>query len=552
MMFISIFNDVLGPVMRGPSSSHTAGSYRIARLARSLLGEAPVRAKLTFDPRGSYAQTFRQQGADLAFAAGFLDRPITDDRFREMLDIADAEGLDLSFAVESLPGAEHPNTVRIELEGGGEARCFLTAESTGGGGVRIRELEGFPVEITGKSHDIFIRAAKESAESVVKILSDSDPGVTGVKIPVIAGMGEDVLVAAYGTDMPFSLQGSQAPDVPKKASGDFPDLHGLVRRLASLPGVRSVRLAEPVFFVRRGDPPFTSGADMIAFAETQGKSLGEVAIAYESTVLGLSEAEVLMEMAARFEVMRTSVMEGLAGRGDWMQQLRPTAAKILEAEKKGTLPAGGLHTRAAARAMAVMHMTNSAGIVCAAPTGGSAGTLPGAAVTLAEDMGFPEDRVLLALFAASAVGLIIALRATFAAEVAGCQVEIGAAGAMAAAAVVEAAGGTARQAADAAAIALQNTMGSVCDLVQGACEIPCHTRNAAAAASAFVCADLILGGYDNPIPLDETVDASLASGRMLPSELRCTSRGGIAVAPSALTLPNLRAQTAASSTKKRN
>ena len=94
---------------------------------------------------------------------------------------------------------------------------------------------------------------------------------------------------------------------------------------------------------------------------------------------------------------------------------------------------------------------------------------------------------------------------------------------MAAAAVVEAAGGSSRQASDAAAIAFQNTMGSVCDLVLGTVEIPCHTRNAVAAASAFVCADLVLGGYANPIPLDETIDAVFEVGRMLPAELRCTS-----------------------------
>ena len=134
------------------------------------------------------------------------------------------------------------------------------------------------------------------------------------------------------------------------------------------------------------------------------------------------------------------------------------------------------------------------------------------------------------------MGLIVSCRATFAAEVAGCQVEIGAAGAMAAAAVVEAAGGTARQAADAAAIAFQNTMGSVCDLVHGIVEIPCHTRNAAAAASAFVCADLAMGGYVNPIGLDDTIDAVYAVGRMMPAELRCTARGGLAVTPSALRL----------------
>ncbi len=208
----------------------------------------------------------------------------------------------------------------------------------------------------------------------------------------------------------------------------------------------------------------------------------------------------------------------------------------MRADAEGRLAVGGLHTRAAARAMAVMHVNGAMGVVCAAPTGGSAGVLPGVLVTLAEERGLSPEDAGLALFAASAIGVIVALRATFAAEVAGCQVEIGAAGAMAAAAVVESAGGPARGAADAAAIAFQNTMGSVCDLVQGMVEIPCHTRNAAAAASAFVCADLVLGGYANPIPLDETVDAVYAVGKMMPSELRCTARGGLAVTPSALTL----------------
>jgi L-serine dehydratase len=107
---------------------------------------------------------------------------------------------------------------------------------------------------------------------------------------------------------------------------------------------------------------------------------------------------------------------------------------------------------------------------------------------------------------------------------------------MASAAVVEVAGGTATQAADAAAISFQNTMGLVCDPVQGAVEIPCHTRNAVAASSAFLCADLILGGYVNPIPLDETIDALYAVGQMLPRELKCTALGGLSRTPSALNL----------------
>ncbi len=157
-------------------------------------------------------------------------------------------------------------------------------------------------------------------------------------------------------------------------------------------------------------------------------------------------------------------------------------------------------------------------------------------LSLVEELGLDPHQTALALFAASAVGLIVARRATFAAEIAGCQVEIGVAGAMAAAAVVEAAGGSPRQAVDAAAISLQNTMGSPCDPVAGACEVPCHTRNAVAASSAFTCADLILGGYANPIPLDESIDVSYAVGKTLPAELRCTAKGGCAVAPSALSM----------------
>jgi L-serine dehydratase len=296
------------------------------------------------------------------------------------------------------------------------------------------------------------------------------------------------------------------------------------------------RTVPPLFFIQKGTPLFLSAKEMVALARRRGLSLGRLALAYEARLLGLTEAEVVDEMVRRFDIMRASVRRGLSGRGLGLKLLKPTAGRIFRAEARGALPAGGLATRAAARAMAALHVSNSGGIVCAAPTGGSAGVLPGVVVTLAEDRRLGRERTALALLAAGAVGTIFARRATFAAEVAGCQVEIGAAGAMAAAAVVEAAGGSAAQAADAAAISLQNTMGSVCDLVQGMCEIPCHTRNAVAASSAFVCADLVLGGYDNPVPLDETIDASFASGRMLPAELRCTAKGGLAITPSALAL----------------
>lgn len=295
--------------------------------------------------------------------------------------------------------------------------------------------------------------------------------------------------------------------------------------------------SDPVFLKRDGKPIFQSAAGMTDFARRRRLTLGQAGLRYEAGLLGLSEEAARAEMARRYDIMAGSVAKGLRDDNVHMKILEPSAGRIMKFEKAGRLAAGGIHTRAAARALAVMHVGNSGGVVCAAPTGGSAGVIPGVLVTLAETRGLSLKRIVSALFAAGAVGLIVAKRATFAAEVAGCQVEIGAAGAMAAAAVVEAAGGNAIQAAAAAAIALQNTMGSVCDLVQGLCEIPCHTRNAAAAAAAFVCADLILGGYRNPIPLDETIDAAFSSGRLLPAELRCTALGGLAATPSARALP---------------
>ncbi len=299
---------------------------------------------------------------------------------------------------------------------------------------------------------------------------------------------------------------------------------------------KNIRQAAPIYFTQKKQPPFGSAEEMINFAETNNLTLGEAVLEYEKTVLGISEEDALDEMVRRYGIMKKSVEEGLENDKVNMQLIDAMAGTIMEKVKSDQVAIGGLHARAAAAALACMHTCNSRGVVCAAPTGGAAGTIPGILSVLEETYGLSERQLALMLFAAGGVGLILAIRGTFAAEVAGCQVEIGAAGAMGSAAVVEFAGGTARQACDAAAVSFQNTMGMVCDLVQGMCEIPCHTRNGIAASSAFTNADMVIGGYINHINLDETIDSVYSSGKMLPGELRCTARGGLAIAPSALTL----------------
>jgi L-serine dehydratase len=512
MKTVSIFNHVLGPVMRGPSSSHTAGGFHIGSMARSILGSTPQRAVLAFDPKGSFAVTYEPQGADRGFAMGLMNKPLTDESFFTALRDAPSAGMNLRYEVRPLATADHPNTVDLDLTSADGKNLKLVARSIGGGEVEITSVDGRPVHFNGSAYETLVEVCAAKA-SAARILLAGDGAL--LESPV----------------------GSRANGTVRLTARRRVALPGTFRRdLLSVDSSACVWESTPVYFVQTGQPLFMSAAEMVKCAEERGLSLGKLALAYEAQLLGISEAEVMAEMLRRYDIMVRSVERGLDPKLTGLQLLPTCAGAIFKAEAEGRLSVRSLHTRAAARAMAVMHVDGAMGVVCAAPTGGSAGVIPGTVVTLAEERSLAREQIALALLAAGAIGLILALRGTFAAEVAGCQVEIGASGAMAAAAVVDAVGGSARQACDAAAISFQNTMGTVCDLLHGTVEIPCHTRNGSAAASAFVNADLVLGGYTNFIPLDETIDAVYAVGLAMPSELRCTSKGGLAVTPSAKAL----------------
>lgn len=510
MKSVSIFNDVLGPVMRGPSSSHTAGPFHIGLLAQGLLGEEPASATFAFDPGGSFAEVYRQQGSDLGFAAGVLGVPMTSEEFPEVIELSVRRGVQIEFVTRGLANSNHPNTVEIEMKSRAGRELHLVAESVGGGAIVITNIDKRRVSLNGDAHELLSVLAKK-AESQVTALAGQDEQVLDIRRQEVE---DDRVLLHFRRRAPLDL--------------------GVLSRINSLPGVQNVWTVPPVFFVPGGEPLFSSAAEMVGLAEESNCSLGRISLAYESSLLDLPETEILEEARRRLNVMENAIHRGLEENTGQMALLQPSAYRVRKAETTGTLAIGGIHAHAAAGALAVMHVNSAKGVIVAAPTAGSAGVIPGALLSLSREKGLSEEDTLLALLAASAIGLIVAMRATFAAEVAGCQAEIGVAGAMGAAAVVEAAGGTAQQAVDAAAIALQNTMGSICDPVQGLVEIPCHTRNAASASSAFVCADLILGGYANPIPLDETIDAMYAVGKLLPRELKCTALGGLSQTPTAL------------------
>jgi len=163
---LSIFNHVIGPVIRGPSSSHTGASYFIGRVARSLLMDEPKEVIFTFDEDGSYGRVYRQQGSDLAFACGVMGWEIADERFKRSLEIAKSEGVNILFEVDRIPLTDHPNDVDIRITGRSGKSLRARAKSIGGGAILFTEVNGWPVEIRGDKYELLVLARKDSLRKV--------------------------------------------------------------------------------------------------------------------------------------------------------------------------------------------------------------------------------------------------------------------------------------------------------------------------------------------------------------------------------------------------
>ena len=232
----------------------------------------------------------------------------------------------------------------------------------------------------------------------------------------------------------------------------------------------------------------------------------------------------------RLAAMRESIERGLRSEAPSRTGMVGWNAKGLnEAPDRLHAP---LLKRVQAYAMAVNEENARMGRIVAAPTAGSAGTLPGALLGVADHLAIDDDERLLGpMITAAGVGEIISRTMYIAGASGGCGAEIGPSAAMAAAAVVELLGGDAHASTHGAAMALMNTIGLVCDPVGGYVEVPCVSRNAFYAVHAVASAQLALAGLESFIPADEVVGAMASVGRMLPSELRETGEGGIADTP---------------------
>ena len=140
--------DIIGPVMIGPSSSHTAGAVRLGLLAASILGGKPVKAEINL--HGSFAETYQGHGTDMALLAGLMGWMPDDERIPQAEKYAEESGLVYSFHKIDLGNMAHPNTVLFKLTSAGGSYCEIVGSSVGGGQVKVTEIDGFPVELTGR------------------------------------------------------------------------------------------------------------------------------------------------------------------------------------------------------------------------------------------------------------------------------------------------------------------------------------------------------------------------------------------------------------------
>lgn len=526
-------HDIIGPIMVGPSSSHTAGALRIALMARNLCGSTPRKAE--FRLLGSFAHTYQGHGTDKALVAGMLGFAADDLRVRDSFRWAAAEGLAFSFTPD--PQADdfsHPNTIDVTVTDEAGCTVCVRGESIGGGAAVITRLDGIDVHITGEHTSVVVRQRDEAGvlAHIARCLSDE-----GVNIATTRMFRERRGQVAYTV-----LECDQrVSDKVRRAIAAHPGIFD-VRVIpadstaSEGEGTKSCPIDEGQALISFEALDFASGKELLNWCDAHDSTISQAFCAREEALCAsqgcIADTQEYLKRA--LSVMRASTLRPIEEPTESMGGLLGSEAQRMRTfHASGRSVCGDLTAKAATYAMAVLETNASMGRIVAAPTAGSAGVVPGVLMALGEEHGFTDEDLARGLSCAAAVGFLITRNATVSGAEGGCQAEVGAACAMAAAATCELAGGTPVQCLNAAANALTSLMGLVCDPVAGLVEVPCQKRNAAGAAVALVSAEIALAGIGNLVDFDQTVDAMFAVGKSLPFELRESALGGLAATPAA-------------------
>ncbi|HEJ8824678.1 TPA: L-serine ammonia-lyase, iron-sulfur-dependent, subunit alpha [Staphylococcus aureus] len=278
---------------------------------------------------------------------------------------------------------------------------------------------------------------------------------------------------------------------------------------------------------------FDSIRETIDYAVENNMSFADIMVKEEMELSGKSRDEVRAQMKQNLDVMRDAVIKGTTGDGveSVTGYTGHDAAKLRDYNETHHALSGYEMIDAVKGAIATNEVNATMGIICATPTAGSSGTIPGALFKLEKTHDLTEEQMIDFLFTSALFGRVVANNASVAGATGGCQAEVGSASAMAAAAAVAIFGGSPEASGHAMALAISNLLGLVCDPVAGLVEIPCVMRNAIGSGNALISADLALAGIESRIPVDEVIEAMDKVGRNLPASLRETGLGGLAGTP---------------------
>jgi L-serine dehydratase len=507
MKYPSIFNDVLGPVMRGPSSSHSAAALRIGRMARDLMSGDIKDVLVEYDPSGSLVTTHKSQGSDMGLFGGFLGWDTDDPRLPEYEKYIFESGMNIKISYVSY-GAEHPNTYKLTLTNDTE-RHTMTALSLGGGMIEVVNLDGAEVNMGGGYW-----------ESLVYLKSDFENTLNWLNLE----FDFDDLALHKGDKTFIEIKSS------KELSADVASqLEGLVADIQ----IKTMKPVLPVLSRKDLKVPFIYVEDMLSFGDGKFDSLWELALEYESARSGLEHIEIFSKMDSLVQILKSAVVEGLQGT-EYEDRILPCQSVEFKKKKNDkTLIAGDVLNEVIMQVTSIMEVKSSMGVIVAAPTAGSCGALPGAILGAATALGKSDEEITKAMLAAGLIGVFISAHATFAAEEGGCMAECGSGSGMAAAGLVTMNGGTLQQALGAASMALQNSFGMICDPIGNRVEAPCLGKNVMSATNAISCANMALANYKHLIPLDEVISSMAEVGKAIPHELCCTALGGLSVTKTA-------------------
>ncbi len=524
-MYPSLFNDVFGPIMIGPSSSACAGPTRIGQIARGVGGGTPVCYRINYVP-GSGRAAFRTgMATNLGLIAGVLGWGPDDPRLYTAQEEAEKQGMRVEVVLEDIPGNTNPNAMLLTMRNADGEESTMLGDSVGGGTIAILEIDGFPVDgIKGEEYVLLIqhRSGPGFAQRLMAAMDECCSALPGriLNIRTFRHPTE--------TDREMLAVFLETGNV---------DLSFFSR----MPGVEKIRMIDPIMPIvtRKGARPplFTSVKELTELAEREGVDCSEIAIRYEMGRTLKSREEVVAMMERVWEVIRGTVEKGKSGtvhhmRGPGHPLFAENVKRRLE---RGEYITDDLTARVLATAVYAHEGKNDKDTLSVAgPAAGCPPIMAGALLPLAEKRGLGDREIVHALFTAAAIGAVTYMKTVPTGEITGCTGEVGIGSAMAAGAIVTLTGGEPRYVDAAASIALMNMFGLPCDpIAGGGCAMPCRGRSHTAPLNSLASAELAMCGFDAVVPFDQAVEAMDDMYAKLPGFMKGSLSAGLAATPAA-------------------